>query len=223
MGCGSRGRQHAAGPVICLGLSLLACAAAAQSAPVVTDSAFLPTGIPAERLPDPGSRGARLVARYCAQCHGIPSPASQSAADWEPTLRRMLAHMERGHHMRGMGGMMGMGRGMGGRGRMGMMQPAIPTEAERRQILTYLEKHSLRVVAAESLPGAGGKSAALFARTCSRCHALPSPAQHAPMEWPAVVTRMRGNMLRFKVDTISDVTARVIVSYLERAAGATRN
>jgi len=127
----------------------------------------------------------------------------------------MLVHMERGHHMRGMGGMMhrGMMRGMGG------MHPAAPTEDERRIILDYLQAHSLRAIAADSLPSSGTPGAELFVRTCSRCHALPSPAQHTPSQWPAVVARMRGNMLRFKVDTISDETAREIVAYLERAAG----
>jgi cytochrome c5 len=195
----------------------LACSGAAQrGSAVVADSAFLPPGIAADRLPDPGALGARLVARYCSQCHGIPSPASHSASDWVPTLRRMLVHMERGHHMRGMGGMMG--RGMG----MGMMGAGVPTEDERRTILAYLQAHGLQAIAADSLPGAGEAGATLFAQTCNRCHALPSPAQHAAAEWPAVVARMRGNMLRFRVDTISDETAREIVAYLERAAAAAR-
>jgi cytochrome c5 len=185
---------------------------AQQDSVAVADSAFLPLGIPASHLPDAGSPGARVVGRYCSRCHGIPSPASHSAADWEPTLRRMLVHMERGHHMRGMGGMMG--RGMG----IGMMHAGLPSDDERRAILAYLQAHSLRAIAADSLPEAGGVGATAFTRTCSRCHALPSPAQHSATEWAGVVARMRGNMLRFKVDTISDETAREIVAYLERAA-----
>ena len=199
--------------VISFALLSVACRGAAQQgSPAVADSAFLPPGIPASDLPAADSPGAQLVTRYCSQCHGIPSPASHSAADWEPTLRRMLVHMERGHHMRGMGGMMR--RGMG----MSTMHAGVPTEEERRTILAYLQAHSLRAIAADSIPDAGAASATLFARTCGRCHALPSPAQHSPAEWAAVVARMRGNMLRFKVDTISDETARDIVAYLERAA-----
>jgi mono/diheme cytochrome c family protein len=98
------------------------------------------------------------------------------------------------------------------------MHPAAPTEDERRIILDYLQAHSLRAIAVDSLPGTGTPGAELFVRTCSRCHALPSPAQHTLSQWAAVVARMRGNMLRFNVDTISDETAREIVAYLERAA-----
>jgi cytochrome c5 len=204
--------------LVSLALLSLACRGAAQQGgAIVTDSAFLPPGIPATSLPDADSPGARLVATYCSQCHGIPSPASHSAADWDPTLRRMLMHMERGHHMRGMGGMMG--SGMGRRMGMGMMHAAIPSDDERRTILAYLQAHSLQSIAAGSLPDAKTAGAAVFARTCNRCHALPSPAQHTPAQWPAVVTRMRANMVRFKVDTITDETAREIVTYLERAAG----
>lgn len=175
----------------------------------------MPVGIRAAELPDPTSTGAQLVSRYCSQCHGIPSPASHAAAEWEGTLRRMVMHMERGGHMPGMRGMMSGRMGMRG---MGMMGARIPTDAELRTIREYLEAHSLRAVAADSLPEAGTSGATLFAHTCSRCHSLPSPAQHRPADWPGVVTRMRANMLRFHVDTISDETAREIVAFLQRAS-----
>lgn len=182
---------------------------------LAADTTFLPPGIAVAELPDRDSPGGRLVAQYCSQCHGIPSPASHSAADWEPTLRRMLVHLERGAHMGGMGGMMG--RRMGAR-----MQVAVPTDDERRTILVYLQAHGLRAIAREDLPEAGSEASALFARTCSRCHSLPSPGQHAAAEWPAVVSRMRGNMRRFGVDTISDAAAQEIIAYLQRVAGGSR-
>lgn len=59
----------------------------------------MPAGIPASELPDPESPGASLIARYCSQCHEIPSPASHSPADRVPTLRRMVARMQHMAHM----------------------------------------------------------------------------------------------------------------------------
>ena len=55
----------------------------------------MPEGIAADELPDPDSRGARLIVRYCSQCHGIPTPPRFSADEWETTARRMLVRMER--------------------------------------------------------------------------------------------------------------------------------
>lgn len=123
----------------------------------------------------------------------------------------MLLHMERGRHMYGMGGMMRRGMGMG-------MQVAVPTQEERDSILAYLQSHAMQAIAPDSLPQAGDATSAHFARTCSRCHALPSPRQHSAAEWPAVVARMRANMRRFGVDTISDEASSEITGYLQRAA-----
>lgn len=170
----------------------------------------LPAGIPSSELPDPESRGARLLTRYCSQCHGIPSPASHSATDWDPTVRRMFARME---HMAHMSRMMG--------GRMPMMRmPAVaaPTAEEERGILEYLQAHALRAIPEERLPEAGNEGAPVFARTCSRCHALPDPGQHTAAEWPGVVARMRENMRAMGVEEITDAQARAIIGYLQRVA-----
>lgn len=160
--------------------------------------ANMPDGVPASALPEPESRGARLVARYCSQCHGIPSPARQSAEDWEPTVRRMVDRME---HM----------------ARMPMHRIEAPSDEEEQAIVAYLQAHALRAADPDELPE-GGPGARLFADTCSRCHALPDPAQHTPEEWPAVVARMRGHMREMGVAEITDAQAAAIVDYLRRAA-----
>lgn len=167
----------------------------------------LPDGVPAADLPAPESRGARLAARYCSQCHGIPSPRRHAAEDWEATARRMFRRMD---HMEHMGGMMG--RGM----RRGMMDVEAPTGAEEREILTYLRQHAMRGVRAGALPAGEGREA--FERVCSRCHALPDPGQHTPAEWSAVMERMRGHMERMEVEEITDSEAERVVRYLQRAA-----
>lgn len=171
----------------------------------------LPEGIPASELPDPRGRGARLVAAYCGQCHGIPSPRRHAAEDWEVTARRMfrrMAHME------------GMGDGRMGRMRGGRMEVEAPTAGEEGAILAYLKEHAMRGAREGALPEGDGREA--FVRVCSRCHALPDPRQRAAEEWPAVVERMRGHMERMDVEAISDAEADRILRYLRTAADRRR-
>lgn len=169
----------------------------------------LPEGIAARELPDAGSRGAELMARYCSRCHSIPSPRRHTAEDWDATVRRMVRRMA---HMERMGGGM-MGR-MRGRGMM--VEVEAPSPGEEREILSYLRDHAMRAAVEEDLPPGDGRE--LFSRTCARCHALPDPGQHTREEWPAVVERMRGHMEKMEVEGISDARARRVVRYLRRAA-----
>lgn len=165
----------------------------------------MPEGIAPSELPDPDSPGARLTARYCSTCHGIPSPSRLSADEWTSTVRRMVARMQR---------MEGMGRRM----RMMMGEVTVPSNRGERVILDYLRRHALRTVTDDELPAAELSGARTYARTCSRCHALPDPRLHAPDEWPGVVERMRENMRRRNVEEPSDDEARTIVDYLKEAA-----
>lgn len=183
---------------------------------VRADMMELPEGVTARDLPDADSSGALLAARYCSQCHGIPTPKRHSAEDWMPTLRRMFARMDHMSRMGGVGRMMG--RGMRGRGRMpmGMHGVRAPTIGQQRLIVAYYRAHALRTVEPAALPA--GEGVALFRDRCSRCHALPDPAQHAPREWPDVVERMRENTERMGVGAFSDDEATAIVEYLRIAA-----
>ena len=135
---------------------------------------------------------------HCSQCHGIPSPRQLAAEEWPPTLRRMLVRMER-------------------MSRMPLHRMNAPSGDEAKTILGYLQANSLRTVEPGSLP-ADDPAAALFSRTCSRCHALPDPAQHTGDEWPAVVERMRVNMRRMEVEGITDAQARAILDLRQRHA-----
>lgn len=164
----------------------------------------VPEGVSASELPQPGSRGARLTARYCSQCHGIPYPRRHTADDWDGTVRRMLRRMD---HMARMRGMM----------RRGMMAVEAPSRAEADAIMSYLRQHAMPGAEPEALPAGEGRED--FRRACSRCHALPDPGQHTPEEWPGVVERMRQTMERMDVERISDAEADRIVRYLRRAAG----
>jgi cytochrome c5 len=175
----------------------------------------MPTGISPSALPDPGSDSARMIAHYCSQCHGIPSPESNSASDWVQVFRRMVLRMERSNYMgMGMQGNMMMG-GMMSRGMMGA---EVPTEEEQKIMLTYLQDHALTPISPEAVPGATSAAASLFAQTCSRCHALPSPQMHTASQWPAVVDRMRQHMKDFHLNVISAENAGIITEYLQKNA-----
>jgi hypothetical protein len=54
----------------------------------------MPRGVDPAQLPEPQSTGARLVNQYCAQCHGLPTPALHSAPGWSPVVGRMNARMQ---------------------------------------------------------------------------------------------------------------------------------
>lgn len=172
--------------------------------------ANMPTGVAAGELPEPKTRGARLLERYCSQCHGIPSPGRHAAEEWPAILRRMLWRMDR---MERMGGMM--------RDMMGTAtRVEAPTAEEAEVMLGYLKKHGMRSTPVEALPESGSPGARLFARVCTRCHALPDPAQHAPEEWPGVVERMGGHMRAMEVEGSTEQESLMILQYLQGAAAA---
>jgi len=93
---------------------------------------------------------------------------------------------------------------------------AQPSPAQERSILGYLQSHAMRAMPEGQPPQ--GPGAALFEQTCSRCHALPDPRQHAAAGWPAVVQRMREHMQQSNVPGISEEQADQIDGFLEREA-----
>ena len=74
-------------------------------------SGIVPPGVKPGNLPAPGSEGANLVAKYCVQCHNLPSPLMHSAAEWPGVADRMFQRMSMCSRMSGMG-MMGNKGGM---------------------------------------------------------------------------------------------------------------
>jgi len=45
-------------------------------------------------LPESESQGAKLVNRYCTQCHALPNPKLHSEEGWLVTIERMNARMQ---------------------------------------------------------------------------------------------------------------------------------
>jgi mono/diheme cytochrome c family protein len=193
-------------------------------------SGVVPAGIKPAGLPAPSSDGAKLVARYCAQCHNLPSPLMHSAKEWPGIADRMFSRMSMCSRMSGMGmmrkrggmGIGGMMGGTGGRGMMGMMNIKTPSAEEQRIIIQYLQKHSLKSIEPDALPMARTKGAVLFASTCAQCHALPDPKQHLAVDWPQIVARMRKNIIAMGKTVPSTETLRTVTEFLQQAARAKR-
>ena len=55
---------------------------------------ILPPTFEANRLPQPESRGARLMTQYCVQCHNLPNPAMHHGAKWPVVVGRMVSRMQ---------------------------------------------------------------------------------------------------------------------------------
>ena len=142
-------------------------------------------------LPEPNSKGAQLVAQFCAQCHNLPAPAMHSATDWPSIVRRMWLRMEWLPPLLGV---------------------KVPTMAERFAMLDYLTANALRVSAANLPTGPGRET---FELVCSRCHALPDPRVHSPEDWPTVFSRMQQNMERMKVAPLTRSQTSDILLYLQ--------
>jgi hypothetical protein len=141
---------------------------------------ILPPTFEPRRLPEPGSPGARLVLRYCVQCHNLPNPAMHEAAKWPTVFERMVLRMR-------------------GRGNMGaLMQDMMagvsaPSVEEAGTLLAYLERHAQRPLDPRRTP-VNTPQAQSFRLACQQCHVLPDPRRHTAAEWPAIVARMQENM-----------------------------
>jgi cytochrome c5 len=154
---------------------------------------MLPPGVKPESLPEPDSRGANLLVRYCSQCHDLPSPAMHTAEEWPQVADRMLTRMS----------MMS-----------GMMSIENPSLEERQAIVAYLKANALKSISPNDLPAPESKGALIFKETCSQCHALPDPKLHTSGEWPKVLERMTSNMQSMGRRVITEDEKKAILSYL---------
>lgn len=157
---------------------------------------MLPPGIRPENLPEPDSRGARLLIRYCTQCHDLPNPFMHSGVEWPVTAGRMFARISM------MSGM------------QGMMDIESPSVEEKETIIGYLKKHSMKSISPDELLAPNSEGAVLFSERCSQCHSLPNPNLHTAEEWPAVVGRMQVNMKSMGRTVITEDEKKIIVGYL---------
>ena len=142
---------------------------------------LLPPTFEAAQLPERGSPGARLVLRYCVQCHNLPNPAMHHAAKWPGIVQRMVLRMQ-------------------GRGNLGpvmadmMANIRAPSAEETAALVAYLRRHGQKPLDRARYPEVDRPSGEAFRLACSQCHVLPDPKRHTAAEWPKVVARMQLNM-----------------------------
>jgi hypothetical protein len=141
---------------------------------------ILPPSIEPPQLPEPASGGARLTARYCVQCHYLPSPQMHTADKWTTTVVRMV------WRMRGNGNLGGLMRDM-------MEDVRAPSDAEVAELIRYLQKHGQQEMN-PAHPSLRTEAGQMFSIACTQCHALPDPQRHTAAEWPGVVDRMKRHM-----------------------------
>ena len=141
---------------------------------------ILPPSIEPGQLPEPRSEGARLTARYCIQCHYLPSPQMHTAARWKTSVERMVWRMQ-------------------GKGNLGELMKAMmdkveaPTEQEVAVLIAYLQKHGQAEMNPAD-PALKTEPGQMYSIACSQCHELPDPKRHTAREWPGVVERMKRHM-----------------------------
>lgn len=176
---------------------------------------ILPPSVEPERLPEPGSEGARLTARYCVQCHYLPNPGMHTAARWKTSVERMVWRMQ-------------------GKGNMGelmkeMMERVEAPPPKAVAVLTaYLQKHGQSEMD-PAHPALKSEQGQRYSIACSQCHELPDPRRHTAREWPGVVERMKRHMAwtnmvvgpdELKTNPVLDTAE--IVRFLQRHAEAGR-
>lgn len=142
---------------------------------------ILPPGFEPANLPNRESRGAKLTARYCVQCHNLANPAMHDAAKWPGIVERMVLRMQ--------------GRGNLGKLMHEMMAGVVaPEPQETKALVAYLRKHSQRPLDPRKIPEVNAPAGESFRIACNQCHALPDPRRYTATQWPKVVARMQKNM-----------------------------
>lgn len=141
---------------------------------------ILPPAVEPGELPEPRSEGARLTARYCVQCHYLPSPQMHAADQWTTIVLRMV------WRMRGNGNLGALMKDM-------MDAVEAPTEEEVGVLTRYLRRHGQLEMAAGH-PALRSEAGKMYSIACTQCHALPDPKRHTAREWPGVVERMKRHM-----------------------------
>ena len=144
---------------------------------------ILPPSVEPGELPEPSSEGARLTARYCVQCHYLPSPQMHTAARWKTSVERMVWRMQ-------------------GKGNMGTLMKEMmdhveaPPEREVAVLTAYLQKHGQHEMD-PAHPALKSEQGLRYGIACSQCH---DAARSAPAHCAGVAGRGRADEAAHGVD-----------------------
>jgi uncharacterized protein len=174
---------------------------------------ILPRSIEPNELPDASSAGARVMARYCVQCHYLPNPRMHTRERWTSVVDRMV------WRMRGNGNMGAVMKDM-------MARVQAPGDDEVHTLKRYLDANAQKPID-PSHPALKTAAGEMFSIACSQCHAAPDPQRHTAREWPGVVARMKRHMawantitgapeLRTTPELNTDAIVRMLQQYARR-------
>lgn len=163
----------------------------------------IPFGTTPDKLPDPQSKGAVLLANYCNQCHNLPSPKMHSADEWPLRFEKMMDHVRliTGTSVRLTAGI--------------SPDVKIPTYTEKQEIVSYLGKNGFRDLPANS-PLLGEPQAFNVLWFCSVCHAVPDPSQFPADEWGKIVDRMNSYRRKQGRDEMSNADRKAVIDFLAK-------
>ena len=133
---------------------------------------LLPTLYP-ENLPDPDSRGAQLLAKYCSQCHNLPAAGMHTLKEWTKIYWVMywrMIQMKKNY-----------------------ATFQAPDYHEGQVMFTYMSKHALKSIRFGDV-NTKKEGWREFQMICMQCHQLPAPSQHNKKDWRDVVNRMKTHM-----------------------------
>lgn len=186
--------QHQASQIV--STSTVSSEANSEQIRTSTTPVLIPKGMNPNELPDAESRGARMLALYCAQCHDLPTPAMHTANEWQEVVNRMKKIM------------------LSRRG--GMLSRLItPPEKDWEILNNYLATHAQIPLDANNTSDLNTASGKAFQETCSQCHGAPSPGSHTSNEWPRVVLRMKSHIIRAGKKLPSQNSLMQIIEYLQ--------
>ncbi len=163
---------------------------------------IMPPDMSPTLLPEPASKGAQVLQRYCTQCHYLTGPGRHTREEWPAVLARMEALMRVSHFYRGLLGPV-----------------AMPDAEEKAALHDYLDHHALHPLppAPAGAPPVGAERA--WRAICGDCHAAPDPRAYPETAWPILLARMDAHRTVMARQPLSGAQTKAVEAFLDAARG----